>query len=251
MAALIKGALLVSVGWMLAHGGQLAAATTYSDKVAFTAAAGMTSVATFEDVPVGQMFPFVSGGVLFTGAMQVVENLVLVPHAFWFGALASPTHFVLFSPVGGGPGFVGMEAVFPTSVTAGGFAFNCLGCDILPNASGLFWTTVDASGNTVEQGMVTVDLGGGSGQPAPGFFGLVTTKSFRSLRVARHAILPGVSEGNWMVDDVHYSTPPESPPPPAAGIPTLNVMALLGSALLLLVAGGACLRRGGRGTSAS
>ena len=233
MSVLIKCTLLASVAWILAHGENLSAATIYADKTAYLAAAGTTNVATFEDVPVGQQFPFVSGGVGFNGIV-VVENPAPVPYAFWFGTLGSPTHFAMMNP------FLAFESTFPADANSSGFLFNCFACATLPNTTALDWTTLDANGNAVEQGTVTVNFAG-PGEPPPGFFGLVTSKSFRSLRVSRRDFgYPGAFF-NWMVDDVRYTA--AAPALPPATIPTLNSAALLLSVLMLLLATCVYLRR--------
>ncbi len=240
-----KLAGIVAVASLWIATGIVSAATIYTDKSTYLTAAGTTGVATFEDLPVGQLYPFVSGGVLFTSGMGVTENLLAVPYAFWFGALGTPTHLAYFNPVGAPPAFVGLVATFPGDALAAGFIFNCIGCDIAPNTSALDWATIDAGGNTIEQGSVTVNLGGSAGQPPPGFLGLATSYPFRTLRVARRGLVPGTSGGNWVVDDVRYTAAPAIGPVPAtaAGIPASDGWALLAGALMLGIAGATSLRR--------
>jgi hypothetical protein len=85
-------------------------------------------------------------------------------------------------------------------------------------------TTLDASGNVVEQGSQAVDLS--SFPRPPGFFGLVASKPFRALRVIRRSAT-GAIPGNWVADDLSYSIAlAPGPAVPAVSRPLLAALAV-------------------------
>jgi len=216
------------------------AATVYTDRSAYLATTITTGVAAFDDVAVGTIGAFTSGGVSIAG-LRVDENLVNLPHSFWFAATGSPPRFATMASGTYGNGF---QAMFSTSATAAGFVFNCFACDMGPSQSALDWATLDAGGNVIEQGSVTVDFDGHVALPPPGFLGIVTSMPFQTLRIARRSLALPPVQGNWMVDDVRFTAAPAVTTP--ANVPAVgNPMLLLTAALLLSVALTRLRRRGG------
>jgi hypothetical protein len=214
------------------------AATIYTDRLTYLAATVTTGTAMFEDVPVNTTGTFTSNGVSISGLIVEDDGLVHVPYSFWFGTIGSPTHFGLMAFGSFGNGF---QATFPSNANATGFIFNCFACDNGPSQSALDWATLDPSGNVIEQGFVTVNFHVISGEPPPGFLGIVTSIPFRTLRVARRDLVQPGGLGNWVVDDVRFTAAPLIAN--AAIIPTITDMTLLLMALGLLAAGFVELRR--------
>lgn len=192
----------------------------YLDLPAFVLATGPNRVATFEE---GN--PSASGGVRFAdGTLQIAQTVPVLqsdplrtvdePHAYWFGALGSPTRFALNAATPPATrGITDLEAEFPEDVLAAGFLFNCYDCNLTPLDYGMSWTTRDADGNVLEEGVRVVHLArtGSSAQPDPGFFGLTATRPFRRLTL--HKVSPFTQAQPWMIDDLRYATALAGTPP--------------------------------------
>lgn len=190
--------------------------THYGDLGTFLLATGSNSVATFEE-GTGDA----SGGVRFPGNALTVAttvpafhfpSMVDEPHAYWFGSSGTPSRFALNTGSTVQAGLTAFTAEFPEDVVAAGFLYTCYTCNLTPLQYGFVWTTRNAAGDVVEKrtAAVSLALAPGDTQPEHGFFGLTTTRPFRSLTVEKYS--PFAQSQPWMIDDVRYATKLASTP---------------------------------------
>lgn len=192
----------VSVAW--------ATPIVFTDKGSFIGATGPNLIAGFDDVAVGTSTPFSSSGVSFEGNLspQVLDELVGLPHSFWFGAEGSSPNFLIAN--------FQFRATFPVDVTSVGLDFQCFACDSLPNDTNMVWSLENAANATVASGSTIFDFSTGAGLPPANFLGITSDTPFRSFSIERS------NGANWVADDLRY-TPNLIPEP--------TTLLLLGSGL--------------------
>lgn len=166
----------------------VAVAKVFYDHGEFLSATGDNEIEDFENgldtsiisIPAGELF----------------QELVNLEHEFWFSGEASPPTFVLCNA----PGF---DVHFTTDVLALGFHYSPFAADTVLGESLMQWTLYDSTGEIIE----THDA------LAPGFlfnssqhfFGIISSRPFRSVSIRQ--IRGNGTDGfhNWMIDDLRWA----------------------------------------------
>jgi hypothetical protein len=189
--------------------------TIFTNLATFSSATGGISTATFDDVAVGTMAPFSSGGVSVSNSVaQVYNNVVGLADSNWFGGQGSTPNFLLVSTFSSP-----LLLTFSSSTAAFGFIFTCFACDTLANDAGIHWILLSASQTVIDSGTTVFNLGPGfpSINAPPNFLGISSTVPFVSVQIQRMLQSTGnPSGGVWFMDTVSVAS--TSPEPSTVGL---------------------------------
>jgi hypothetical protein len=197
----------------------LHAATVFTTESSFVAQTGPNTVATFEDVAAGTGTPVISAGATFSAANPsaiVMDNLVALPHSFWFGSAGSSPNF--FGTL------TDYNVSLPSSENAFGVLMTCFGCDP-PNDSRISWTLFSGpsgTGSVVDSGSQIIDL---SLSGTVRFLGVISSATFQSIAITKIDVGSGFGGGTYVIDDFRFATAAASVPEPSYALPIMLALA--------------------------
>lgn len=147
----------------------------------------------FESFAPGTNAPLVTESLVLEGldepaAPEILDNLVALPHSYWFQGLSSPENFVLANTDG-------LAFSWLSPVVSAGLDIQCFFCDNPGSPSLVRFEAFGADGSALGTADLSVELDG-----TPRFVGIRSTSAISRLQIRR--LMNGGGFGNYLVDDI-------------------------------------------------